>query len=235
LNSTSQIAQYRRGIYEKTVSEFPRYVQLHNEAIALLIDASGILEKLGMGANHDTAEGASKSAAFRFMSSIPTTAHWIIESARSGDYGISKSLLRLLLEESVKLAFYVQFPIEALKQVVRDRDTDDVDLSDMLDRLNIEKKAGVLRLHGQLSALYVHANLNLPTELLDKQADGKIFLVGGPRYRADLFEPIAQQILILLVNTIKSILQRFPEVGEDTAWSVRLGAILPHIIEVLPA
>jgi len=201
MNNLDKLKSLRQKFYRDTISDFGKSLQLFYEGVSLLMDASDILVLTEKVSDHHTVDGASKTAAWRFVSTLPTSLYWCCEIAMSGDYGIAKNILRLSLEEFVKLAYYSTFPDKALKQVVRGRDSDEIDLGDMLKQLEFEHRSGILRLHGDLSAFYSHANLNLPHELVFKEHE-EIQIGGGPRFSPDLFEPIIQQLIIIVANLL---------------------------------
>lgn len=104
----------------------------------------------------------------------------------------------------------------------------------MLKELGNEKRTGVMRLHGDLSAFYSHANLNLPPELIYKEPDGRIVIGGGPRFDLDLFEPIVHQLLILIANALKDALLGFPKLAEHGEWSARFKETVSAMAAVIP-
>ncbi len=234
MNSLDKLKAYRRQVSEQTASQFAALLRLYDEGVSLLVDASGILESKNRVTDHHTADGASQAAAWRFLSTLPSSAIWCCETAIGGDYGIAKNILRLVLEETVKLAYYVSFPDRALKQVTLDSDKDEVNLGDMLRQLEFEHRSGLMRLWSDLSTYYVHANLNLPPELIYHEKGGAVLIGGGPRLDPGLFEPIMHQLLILITNALKYILIRFPSVAEDNAWLARFEKYVPAVAEALP-
>ena len=234
MSSLDNIKAYRLRVMELTTTRFANFLVLFDEGVSLLIDASAILEATHKTTDHHTAKGASEAAAWRFLSTLPTSATWCFETALSGDYGIAKNIIRLTLEETVKLAYYITFPDKALRQVTLDRDKDEVDIADMLKSLEFEHRSGLIRLHGDLSTFYSHANLNLPTELIYQEQETRVLIGGGPRFDPDLFEPIVQQLLILVANALKYILIRFPSVSQNTAWLAQFEKYLPTVAEALP-
>ena len=76
---------------------------------------------------------------------------------------------------------------------------------------------GILNLYGRLSNLYVHANLNLPPEIVYEEKD-LAQIGGGSRYIPELFEAIVHQLLILIANALKYVLTRFPVLIENEKW-----------------
>jgi len=233
MNNLDKLKSLRQKFYRDTISDFGKSLQLFYEGVSLLMDASDILVLTEKVSDHHTVDGASKTAAWRFVSTLPTSLYWCCEIAMSGDYGIAKNILRLSLEEFVKLAYYSTFPDKALKQVVRGRDSDEIDLGDMLKQLEFEHRSGILRLHGDLSAFYSHANLNLPHELVFKEHE-EIQIGGGPRFSPDLFEPIIQQLIIIVANSIKYVVIRFPYLMDDKPWMNRFEKFVPKAADVLP-
>lgn len=234
MNSSETLWTLRRQISKRTTEKFAGLIAVFDDAISLLIDANAILEGLYSVTDHHTAEGASQTAAWRFLSTLPTSIGWCYFAALSGDYSISKNLLRLTLEEAVKLAYYVTFPDKALRQILRDSDKDKTNIKNMLKDLGNEQRSGLMRLHGELSAFYSHANLNLPPELIFKEPDGRIVIGGGPRFEPDLFEPIVHQLLILTANALKDILIGFPRLAEDGTWLARFEKIVPAMAAAIP-
>uniref|UniRef100_A0A832H0P1 Uncharacterized protein n=1 Tax=Oscillatoriales cyanobacterium SpSt-402 TaxID=2282168 RepID=A0A832H0P1_9CYAN len=234
MSSFDNLKTQRRQIEKQTTKQFGKYLRLFDDGISLLIDATEILESTDKLTNHRTVEGASKTAAWRFLSTLPSSAIWCCETALGGDYGIAKNILRLTLEEAVKLAYYVTFPEQALRQVTQGRDKDDVDLAEMLRQLDLEHKKSLIRLHGELSAFYSHANLNLPAEMVFYEQGGRITIGGGPRFSPDLFEVIVQQLLILMTNALKYVVIRFPGLAENSVWAKRFEAYFPTVAEALP-
>jgi hypothetical protein len=234
MNNLDNLKSLRQKIYRDTTSHFGKYLRLFYEGISLFLDASDILVSTEKVSDHHTMEGASKTAAWRFISTLPTSLFWCCEIAISGDYGIAKNILRLSLEEFVKLAYYVTFPDKALKQVIRDRDNDEADLGDMLKQLDFEHRQNLMRLHGDLSAFYSHANLNLPQELVFHEPEKQIQIGGGPRFSSDLFEPIIQQLIIIVANSIKYIVIRFPYLADNKTWMNRFEEFVPKAADVLP-
>lgn len=234
MSSFEDLNILRRQIHEQTIRQFGKYLQFFNDGISLLIDASEILESTDKTTDHHTSEGASKTAAWRFLSTLPSSSIWCCEIALSGDYSIAKNILRLTLEETVKLAYYVNFPEKALRQITQDRDKDEVDLAEMLRHLDFEHQKDLIRLHGDLSAFYSHANLNLPTEMVFHEEDSRIRIGGGPRFSPDIFEAIIQQLLILVANALKYIVIRFSGLIEDSTWMKRFENYVTTVAEVLP-
>ncbi|MBM3152135.1 MAG: hypothetical protein FJZ96_08035 [Chloroflexi bacterium] len=234
MNNLAKLKSLRQKIYQDTTSNFGEHLQLFYEGNSLLLDASDILVSTEKVSDHHTADGASKTATWRFVSTLPTSLYWCCEIAVSGDYGIAKNILRLSLEEFVKLAYYSTFPDKALRQVVRDRDSDEIDLGDMLKQLELEHRSGILRLYGDLSAFYSHANFNLPRELVFEEPEKQIQIGGGPRFSPDLFEPIIQQLIIIVANSIKYVVIRFPYLIDDKVWMGRFEEFVPKAADVLP-
>lgn len=234
MSSFDDIKKLRFRIYQETIRRLDKYLRLVRDGTSLLIDASEILESEEKSADHRTAEGASKTAAWRFLSTLPTSSFWCCEIAMSGDYGIAKNILRLTLEELVKLAYYVTFPDKALRRVAQDRDSDEVNLADMLHQMDFKQRDGLMRLHGELSAFYSHANLNLPQELVFHELDNSIRIGGGPRFSPNIFEPIIQQLLIIIFLmglvaislAVSRRLQRLPVILAGSGINHRVPVIL---------
>ncbi len=86
MSSLDNIKTFRRKIAEETTAQFSDLILLFDEGILLLIDASEILEASHKMADHHNAEGASEAAAWRFLSTLPSSATWCFETALSGDY-----------------------------------------------------------------------------------------------------------------------------------------------------
>lgn len=234
MNSSDTLWALRRQISMQTAEKFVELIAVFDDALSLLIDTNAILEGLYKITDHHTSEGASQSAAWRFLSTLPTSIDWCYFAALNGDYGISKNLLRLTLEEAVKLAYYVTFPDKALRQILRGGDNDETNIGNMLKALDSERRSGLMRLHGELSAFYSHANLNLPPELIFKESDGRTVIGGGPRFAPDLFEPIVHQLLILAVNVLRDISIGFPRLTEDSNWLAKFEKIIPAMAAAIP-
>jgi hypothetical protein len=49
-----------------------------------------------------------------------------------------------------------------------------------------------------------------------------------------LFEPIIQQLIIFIANSIKVIVIRFPHLLEDKAWKNRFEEFVLKAVDVLP-
>lgn len=231
MNNLDKIKRSEKQIAEQTTKQFPVILQLFDDGISLLVDATAILEGSSKAINHHTQDGASQTAAWRFLSTLPISANCSFQIALAGNYLVAKHILRLALEETVKLGYYVTFPEQALQQIVRDSDNDHISLGRMLQQLDPQNQRGFIKLHGYLSTGYSHANLNLPPELLST-ADGKpIYISGGPCFLPDVFEPIAQQLLILVANAVKFTLKRFPILFENANWTARALAFIKSILE----
>ncbi|MEW6083306.1 MAG: hypothetical protein AB1607_01805 [Chloroflexota bacterium] len=134
----------------------------------------------------------------------------------------------------MKLAYYVTFSDKALKEIVRDRDRNEINLGDMLIQLDFEHRQNLMRLHGDLSAFYSHANLNLPRELVFQEPEKHILIGGGPRFSPDLFEPIIQQLIIIVANSIKYIVKRFSYLVDNKMWMHRFEEFVLKAANVLP-
>jgi hypothetical protein len=231
MNNLDKIKNSEKQIAEQTTKQFPAIMQLFDEGISLLVDATTILEDSSKAINQHTQDGASQTAAWRFLSTLPISANYSFQIALAGNYLVAKHILRLALEETIKLGYYVSFPEQALQQIVRDSDNDHVNLSRMLQQLDPENRLELIKLHAHLSKAYSHANLNLPPELLFT-ADGKpIYISGGPCFLPDVFKAIAQQLLILVANALKFILKRFPILFENAIWTARALAFIKSILE----
>lgn len=234
MNNLETLLAYRQKIHKDTLHLFGDQLDLFNMGISLLLDASDMLVETEKETDHNTGDGASKTAAWRFISTLPASLLWCSETALSGDYGIAKNILRLSLEEFVKMSYYTTFPEKALRQVTRDRDKDEIDLAEMLKQLDLENRQDILKLHGDLSAFYAHANLNLPQELVYRGLENQIQIGGGPRFTPEFFEPIIQQLIIIVANTIKCLVIRFPYVAENEKWMVRFAVFVPKAADALP-
>jgi hypothetical protein len=234
MNNLEKLDFLRQKYYQDTIKEFEKQLKVFNEGTLLLMDASDILVDTVEAPDIHTSEGASKIAAWRFLSTLPTSLFWCCDIALKGDYGISKNILRLCLEELVKLAYYVAFPNRALRQVVHEKDSDETDLGEMLMQLDFDKRQDIMKSYGDLSSFYSHANLNLPPEMVYDEPKKGIQIGGGPRYRPDLFEPIIQQLIIFIANSIKVIVIRFPHLLEDKAWKNRFEEFVLKAVDVLP-
>ncbi len=234
MNNLDTLRVLRQTIYKDTSKYFENYLEVFHTGMSLVLDASDMLVEKEKESDHRTSDGASKLAAWRFISTMPTSVIWCNETALCGDYGIAKNILRLSLEEFVKLVYYVTFPDKALRQVNHDRDKDEVDLASMLKQLDFEGRQGLLKLHGDLSAFYSHANLNLPQEMVYHIHDEQIQLGGGPRFAPELFEPIIQQLIIIVANTIKYMVIRFPYILDTEEWRVRFEEFVPKAASMLP-
>ncbi len=234
MNNLETLDTLRQKYYQDTIKQFGGQLQVFNEGVLLLMDAGDILVDTEKAPDIHKSEGASKFAAWRFLSTLPTSLFWSCDIALKGDYGISKNILRLSLEELVKLAYFVTFPDRALRQVVHERDSDETDLAEMLQQLDFDKRQELMKLYGDLSSFYSHANLNLPQELVYDKPEKGIQIGGGPRYRPDLFEPIIQQLIIIVANSIKFIVIRFPHLLNDMTWKNRFEEFVPKAADVLP-
>ena len=137
MNSLPIIREPRKLIKSQTIDQFTQLITLFEIGISLLVDCTNILKDEGSSLSLETAEGASKYATWRFLSTLPISIVWCFDIAQNGDYLISKNLLRLSIEESIKLAYYATHPGQALRQIVQDRDSDEVNLSYMIEELNI--------------------------------------------------------------------------------------------------
>lgn len=104
----------------------------------------------------------------------------------------------------------------------------------MLKQLDFDKRQDLTKLYGDLSSFYSHANLNVPQELVYDEPEKGIQIGGGPRYRPDLFEPIIQQLIIIVANSIKFIVIRFPHLLNDMTWKNRFEEFVPKAADVLP-
>lgn len=114
-NSSVDLWTIRQRIAQRTTEGYADLVVVVDSAISFLIDTVATLEGFYKVTEHHTAEGASQAASWRFLSTLPTSVSWCYYIALRGDYGIAKNLLRLSLEEAVKLSYYVAFPDRASK------------------------------------------------------------------------------------------------------------------------
>jgi hypothetical protein len=215
-----------KQIQRKSISEFRTLIDLVEEGISLLIKTTEFLEKLEPSIDKNTEAGASKAAAWRFLSTLPTTAILTLEASECGLIALAKYLLRLCLEESISLAFYVELPNEALSQINRDTDRDKIDFGEKVERLNLPFAKEIKKLWGGLSSVYSHANLVIQHELMAKDDDGNVYLVGGPIYLPDQFQAIQKQLLIILGNALKYILFRFEKLHQNDHWRSRFEKFL---------
>lgn len=230
MNNLDKIKAHRKQIRIQTTQQFEELIALFNSGIILLIDSSNIFAVDDIIQDRSTAQGASETATWRFLSTLPTSVLRSFEAALEGDISIAKSILRLSLEEAIKLAYYVEFPEKALQQITEDRDRDSVGFSDILDKLEFKEGKKLKKLHGVLSNLYLHANLNIPSELLHEE-NGIKYLAGGPIYLPDQFEAIVNQLLVIIAIAMKYIYKRFPKI--DLKWVGRLLEFLAKVDKVV--
>ena len=219
------IREVRGVIANQTISHFPELVRLVETGIELLRESNWLVKPRDGSVNLKTSEGASKVAVWRFLSTLPISTTWCLDIALCGDYLISKNILRLALEESIKLIYYSAFPEHALKQIARSRSKDVITIPQMLKRIELAQEKGLLELYGNLSNFYAHANLNLPPELIYEE-EGKVLIGGGSRFLPAIFEAICQQLIILLGNALKFVLLRFPELKRDHEWMERFKSFI---------
>jgi hypothetical protein len=205
----------RGEVVKKTRSNHELLIHLFNTGINLLINANKFLQPEADSIDPMTSEGSSKIAVWRFLSTLPISLTWSFDTALCGDYGISKNILRLSLEESIKLAYYSEFPESALKQVVHSKDKDEKNISEMLKDLDLPQKSGLLKLHGNLSNFYAHANFNIPPEIAYDENES-VAIGGGSRYDPDIFKSIVKQLMILNCVVFKYIYHRFPTMYMNT-------------------
>ena len=234
MNNLDKLAYLRQKYYRDSKNQFSVYLNTFYDGLSLFIDASDLLVETEKVSNHHTVEGASKTAAWRFISTLPTSLFWCCEISLSGDYAIAKNILRLTLEEFVKLAYYVTFPEKALRQVAHGSEKDEVDLNNMLKEMDFEHRKNLMRLHGELSIYYSHANYNLPQELIFQESGKRPQIGGGPHYSSDLFEPIIQQLIIIIANSIKYMVNRFPYLLENETWLKRFEGFVTNADNILP-
>lgn len=234
MDSYETLRVHRNAISRETSNRFPKHLAALAQAVNLLIDATEVIQRSEQRADHHTPEGASKFAVWRFLSAIPSAASLCIEAASAGDYFEAKTLLRLILEEAVKLAYYAEHPDDALRQVERSRDKDDIGLSLVVAQVAKDRGSGLMRLHGYLSAYYSHANVNIPPELIYLDDPQHPQIGGGPRFAPDLFEPIAQQLLLLVANALHAATKRFPSLDEDPRWSASFGSFTMSAASLMP-
>jgi hypothetical protein len=215
-----------KKIEKQTESEFSELLGLVEEGISLLIKTTEYLQKLEPFIDKSTPEGASKAAVWRFVSTLPSTALWSLQTAKYGALALSKYLLRLCLEELVSLAFYEEFPNQALEQITRDSDRDQIDFGEKVARLNLEHGSGIRRLWGGLSNTYSHANLIIQHELLARDDSGEVYLSGGPVFNHEQSRAIQHQLLIILGNALKYVLFRFERLYQIEKWKSRFDSFL---------
>ena len=65
MNNLDKLKSLRQKIYQDTTSNFGKHLQLFYEGTSLLLDASDILVSTEKVSDHHTADGASKTAAWR--------------------------------------------------------------------------------------------------------------------------------------------------------------------------
>ncbi len=234
MNNLDNLKTSRQQIYRDTMHQFGKQLHLFQEGCLLLMDASDILVDTEKKADHHTAEGASKSAAWRFISTLHTSLFWCCETALNGDYAISKNILRLSLEEMIKLEYYVAFPDMALKQVEQDSDKDEVNLAQMLRELDFEDRQNLLKVYGNLSALYAHANFNLPPELVFHELDNQTRIGGGPRFSPDFFDPIIHHLIAIVANSLRCVVIRFPYLADNQTWMNQLENFGARVTGIYP-
>ena len=231
MNEIDIIRGPRGQVVKKTRVNHDSIIKLFGSGANLLIDANRSVQAESRLLDHKTQEGSSKLAVWRFLSMLPISLAWCFDTALCGDYGISKNILRLSLEETIKLIYYSEFPEAAHKQVVYSKDTDLVNISDMLKELNIPAKRGFLKLYGNLSNFYCHANFNIPPEIAYEE-NGNISIGGGSRYLPDTFENIVKQLLQLNANALKYTANRFPVILEDLEFLTKLNNYIQSMIEI---
>jgi len=230
----SQLGLVRTAMRRKTEETFPELLDAVREAIELLIDATEVLVNSGARGEHRSPEGASRSAVWRFLSTLPSSATWCLEASVSGDSYIAKALLRLCLEEAVKLAYYGEQPAAALRQVMSGKTADETEIDEMIRALAPAREKEYMRLWGHLSNLYVHANLNLPPELIYEAESGEPQIGGGPRFDPQLFQPIAEQLLAFIVTALFAAARRFPELSGDSKWAEKVHNLVDQSERLAP-
>jgi hypothetical protein len=211
------IRKPRQEIYNKSKQQFAEIIELLENGIDLVVKCTEILQPEGDVTDRNTPDGASKFAVWRFVSTLPISATWCLDTALCGDYSISKNILRLSLEETIKLSYYSAFPDSALKQITRSRNNDEISIPKMLDQLELDHRKGILSLYGDISNFYSHANLNLPSELVYDEG-GKISIGGGSRFIPSTFEAIVFQLIILIGNALKFVTFRYEILLKNDDW-----------------
>lgn len=227
-----KIYLHRQDIKNSTANRFKDEIEIFYRGISLLLDVSEILEHLYPIQDRKTSEGASQSAAWRFLSTSPTSSLRSFECALEGDFSIAKHILRLNLEETLKLAYYAVEPKEALRVINLDRDNDGIRFSELIKALELSESNGLGQLYGQLSNLYTHANLNVTEELV-REKNGEIYIAGGPVENYEIFEAILQQLLMFIANIIKYLPISFPLLLEES-WFLSGAEFVREVIDLLP-
>lgn len=228
MSTIEQIRLPRQEVFNKTKKLFPKEIELFEEGISLLLECMENLQPEGEKTDKNTPDGASKFAIWRFLSTLPISLTWCLDIALCGDYMIAKNILRLSLEETIKLSYYSAFPNSALDQITKSRDSDDIRLSKMIKKLELEQQEGILGLYKDISNYYSHANLNLPPEILYEE-NQEIQIGGGSRFIQKTFRGIVSQLLILIAHTLKFTLLRYHQLLENDLWMKKTRLFLENI------
>ena len=195
---------------KRSYSENPEGVALLEEGISLCIEAWGRLSGRNFLDAGLSASSASQAVVWRFLATLPSTAHWVVYSAGAGQTGVACNLVRLLLEEMVAIEYYSKNPSEALKHVVTSPGKDEADFDSKVKALGIEE-SHIRRLHGELSNLCAHANAVLRGDFTRQEADGSRTVYAGPEYSRDVFLFCLHAALRATCAALGATLRTFPE------------------------
>jgi len=211
-NQLNDFIGLHNSIERITVTKHATDIDLCYEGIDLFLHISNILK--GIKFDYSTPELATQSLLWRFIVSIPSTAFMCLHSAIQGEYRISYSLLRILIEETVSARYYSKNPTNAYKEI------SETFMSGFSKETKFSRKIRELdgRSNGSLKILYdaiskgaSHANaLEFPGDLIDKESK-RLKKPDEPAYDEESLIWIINNIMRLICISLGATIDTYPE------------------------
>jgi hypothetical protein len=204
------------SIEKYTITNQAKDIDLCYEGIDLFLHIQNILK--GIKFDYSTPQLAAQSLLWRYIVSIPGTAFMCMRSAIQGEYRISYSLLRILIEETVSTRYYSENPNNAYKEI------NETFRSGFLKETKFSLKIRELdgRSNGSLKILYdaiskgaSHANsLQFPGDLIDKKSK-RLKKPNEPAYDDESIIWIINNIMRLICISIGATIGTYPELQRN--------------------
>ena len=176
-NDVSLVDKYitlHKKIEKKTTSKHKSDIDLCYEGINIFLLVEDLLQ--GLEFEHSTPELATRSLLWRYLVSIPSTAYESLQAAIQGQYRIAHILLRILIEETVSIQYYIDDfnrADKAIKRYFKSHITKDAKFSTKLKKWNTESRNSLKALYDGISEGTSHANALLYPGLLMDEKFGK--------------------------------------------------------------
>jgi hypothetical protein len=217
--TTNQIYDFinlHTSIETKTSIKHSKDIDLCYEGIDLFLYIANILN--GIKFDYSSPELAAQSLLWRYIVSIPCTAFMCLRSAIQGEYRISYSLLRILIEETVSTRYYAKNPKNAHKEL---RDTfisgflRETKFSNKLKELDGRSNDSLKKLYDAISKGASHANaLEFPGDLIDKKSR-RLRKPKEPAYNEESLIWIINTIMRLICISLGASIETYPDLQRN--------------------